>query len=158
MKKIRIITGGQSGVDVAALRAAYLAGIATGGYAAKFWQTEDGPNPVLAEFGLTEWPVPGYPARTEANVDLADAVLLIGKLDSPGSKLVLGLCRKKGKMLRSFEFPSVSRVADVIRTMLPEGGALMVCGNRESVSPGITVAVMEILRDAFTLLAAEGAA
>jgi Circularly permutated YpsA SLOG family len=63
----KIVSGGQTGADQAGLRAARAAGIETGGWAPKGWDTEDGPAPWLEDFGLIECPVTGYPARTEAN-------------------------------------------------------------------------------------------
>ena len=42
-----VISGGQTGVDQAALRAARTAGIPTGGFAPLGWSTEDGPAPWL---------------------------------------------------------------------------------------------------------------
>lgn len=73
----KIVSGAQSGVDQAALTAGVLLGIATGGWAAQGWMTEDGPRPDLAEFGLKECSRPGYPARTEMNVRDSDATLII---------------------------------------------------------------------------------
>lgn len=52
----RVISGGQTGADQAALRAARACGIPTGGWAARGWLTEDGPAPWLAEWGLAECP------------------------------------------------------------------------------------------------------
>jgi hypothetical protein len=76
----RVISGGQTGVDQAALRAARACGIATGGWAPLGWLTE-GPldeeghpfpktvaSPWLAEWGLVECDEPGFRARTVANV------------------------------------------------------------------------------------------
>ena len=60
----KIISGGQTGVDAAALRAAKAVGIPTGGTAPKGWLTEDGPAPWLAEYGLVESDSPFYPPRT----------------------------------------------------------------------------------------------
>lgn len=51
----RVISGGQSGVDQAALRAARAAGIPTGGSMPRGFLTEDGPRPDFAElYGLVE--------------------------------------------------------------------------------------------------------
>jgi hypothetical protein len=88
----KVISGGQSGVDVGALRAAKACGLETGGTAAQGWMTEDGPAPWLAtEFGLVECSEPGYPARTRANVVAADLSLLIGDDTSPGSRLLISI-------------------------------------------------------------------
>jgi len=60
-----IVSGGQTGADQAGLRAAKAAGIETGGWAPHGWTTEKGPAPWLADYGLAECPIPGYPARTD---------------------------------------------------------------------------------------------
>lgn len=52
----RVISGGQTGADQAALRAARACGIPTGGWAPRGWLTEDGPSLWLAEWGLVEMP------------------------------------------------------------------------------------------------------
>ncbi len=52
----RVISGGQTGADQAALRAARAAGIPTGGWAPLGWKTEEGPAPRLA--GLRPWHYP----------------------------------------------------------------------------------------------------
>ena len=49
---LTVISGGQTGVDQAALRAARSCGIPTGGWAPRGWLTEDGPAPWLADYGL----------------------------------------------------------------------------------------------------------
>ena len=74
----KIISGGQSGVDQAALFAATLLSLSTGGFAAQGWQTESGSAKELLEgYGLKECARPGYPARTEANVRASDATVII---------------------------------------------------------------------------------
>jgi hypothetical protein len=85
-----VISGGQTGVDQAALRAARAAGMPTGGWAPRGFLTEDGPAPWLAGWGLKESARPGYPARTGLNVRQSDATLLFdgggpgGRADGPG--------------------------------------------------------------------------
>ena len=74
----KIISGGQTGADQVALRAARAPGVPTGGWAPKGWLTEDGPAPWLADFGLAECPEPGYSARTLANVRDSDVTLRFG--------------------------------------------------------------------------------
>lgn len=60
MTLTKIISGGQTGVDQAALRAARDLGITTSGTAPLGWITEDGPAPWLADFGLIEADWLGY--------------------------------------------------------------------------------------------------
>ena len=74
--KFTVISGGQTGVDQAAIRVARSLGLATGGNAAKGWATEAGPVPWLADYGLVDCGL-GYSARTRLNVDAAHATLIL---------------------------------------------------------------------------------
>lgn len=93
----KVISGGQIGVDIAALRAAKRAGLETGGYAPKGFRTKDksGSNSELGSvYGLTELVSPKYPPRTEMNVVNSDATMLIAKdITSPGERLTTRLIR-----------------------------------------------------------------
>ena len=80
----KALSGGQTGVDQAGLRAARAAGIPTGGWAPLGWLTEDGPAPWLADFGLIECPARGYPARTRRNVLDSDGTVWFGSCDTAG--------------------------------------------------------------------------
>lgn len=74
----KVISGGQTGVDRGALKAACDLGIPTGGFAPKYWLTENGPDPNgLKFYGLTEYLLSGYPARTRANIEAAHATLIL---------------------------------------------------------------------------------
>ena len=133
----RVISGGQTGVDQSALRAATAAGIPTGGTPPHGWATEDGPAPELDVFGLVECDEPGYPARTRANVRVADGTLWIGDPSSPGGRLTIGTARQLGRPLLVVE-AGTTTPADV-RAWIVEAGIriLNVAGNRESTEPGI---------------------
>lgn len=95
---LKVISGGQTGVDQSALVAASYFGFATGGLMPKGFATEKGPNPELAKrFGLTESESPHYDHRTRENVRVADAIIVIDGNPppalSPGSKLVFQAAR-----------------------------------------------------------------
>lgn len=94
----KVISGGQTGVDQAALRAAKACGIPTGGYAPKDYMTEDGPSPWLADFGLIALTVSDYPRRTKANVVEAGFVVVIDTHLPPnrsrGTDLVIRLTQR----------------------------------------------------------------
>ncbi len=76
----KIISGGQTGVDRAALDVALKLGIPHGGYIPKGRIAEDGPLP--KKYHLQEMPTDSYEARTEKNVQDSDGTLIIvrGKL------------------------------------------------------------------------------
>jgi hypothetical protein len=82
----KIISGGQTGADRAALDAAINVEVAHGGWIPKGRLTEDGPLP--AEYNLQEMPTKNYSKRTEQNVIDSDGTLILshGKLTG-GSKL-----------------------------------------------------------------------
>jgi Circularly permutated YpsA SLOG family len=145
----RVISGGQTGADQAALRAARSVGIPTGGWAPLGWLTEDGPAPWLAGFGLVECPEPGYPARSRANVRDSDATLWFGSIDSRGfvttHDAALVLMRPFLIVYRGATRPSQ------VRGWLAKANVrvLYVAWNRESVSPGIGERVERFLVGVF---------
>ena len=62
---LKIISGRQTGVDIAALRAAKCMGLQTGGWMPMGFRTLDGPHPEYAEeFGMFAHRASNYSART----------------------------------------------------------------------------------------------
>jgi hypothetical protein len=157
--RLTITSGGQTGADQGALRAAWSRGVPTGGWAPARWVTEAGPAPWLGEvYGLRECPEPGYTARTLANVRDADALLWFGNPYSPGGRLTLGLLADC-HIIPHFVVIHTSTPADVADwltgTVFPgeEEVRLLVAGNRESGSPGIGERVESFVRGVLDLLA-----
>lgn len=140
---LRIITGGQTGVDQAAWRGARLAGMPTGGLMPRGFATEDGPRPDFAAIYGAEESASADPAvRTAANVAAADATLIL--IAGPvgfGTALTLAECCRHGRPNRIVELgrpeapDSPAAVADWVR----EQGChtLNIAGDRESTRPGI---------------------
>jgi predicted Rossmann-fold nucleotide-binding protein len=62
----KIISGGQTGADRAALDTAIEKGIPHGGWIPKGRKTEDGTLP--EQYNLQEMPTTSYPKRTEKNI------------------------------------------------------------------------------------------
>lgn len=140
----RVISGGQSGVDQAGLRAARALGIPTGGFAPEGWKTEDGPAPWLAEFGLTALPGADYPERNRRNVGAADATLVVYQgysgLSSRGTDLTIQNCLDAGKpyILLNAAWTTVEPLLKVAREIVEIDPAMVnIAGNRESKFPGI---------------------
>ena len=155
MTIMKIISGGQTGVDIAARRAASAEGIPTGGFCPKGWRTELGPQAeLLQSFGLREHASEDYPARTRANVESADCTLILSDEMDGGSQLTAELCVRLKK-----PFLPVSRhqiVADETEMVVGWLAAVPhdivnVAGNRESKSPGIEAEAETFLRRVFAL-------
>jgi hypothetical protein len=155
----KIISGGQTGVDQAALRAAKACGIPTGGWAPKGWRTEDGPAPWLADFGLREHASADYPDRTRANVGDAGLTLVLVARESDldrGTALTLRLARASrdrgiGHYVSVMSHPgAVERCRDALKWFAVGGGVVVnVAGPRESESPGIGETAEKFSREVF---------
>lgn len=154
----RIIAGGQTGCDQAAILTANALNYETGGWAPLGFRTESGPAPWLADFGLTEWHTDNYIDRTVANVARADATVIFGKR-SVGSNRTEESARRQGRPCLWIPVT----VDDRLRLPIVRHGSwkdlawflskndvrtLNCAGNRESVMPGIQEAVSEFLMEA----------
>jgi hypothetical protein len=147
----RVVSGGQTGADQAGLRTARNAGIETGGWAPKGWDTEDGPAEWLADFGLTECSTPGYPPRTAANARDSDGTLWFGSTDSSGYRATINACQRFGKPYLIVE-DGTTRPSHVIEWMTTHRvSVLNVAGNRESKNPGLGERVEAFLSRVFAL-------
>jgi hypothetical protein len=135
---LKIVSGGQSGVDRAALDAALACGLRIGGWCPAGRRAEDGLIP--ARYPLVETPSPRYPQRTAWNVRDSDAtlVLTLGELDS-GSRLTAEVAQRLGKPCIIATLDSYPHLIE-LPERLPFGAAelvLNVAGPRESRCPGI---------------------
>jgi len=94
----RVISGGQTGADLAGLWVGKLLGLETGGTAPGEFMTLDGPKPELGRnFGLVEGPA-GYRDRTRTNVNDADVTLIFSRnMASPGTVLTVNSAIKAHK-------------------------------------------------------------
>ncbi len=134
---LRIVSGGQTGVDRAALDAALALGLAVGGWCPHGRLAEDGVIP--GRYPLLETESSKYPVRTARNVADSDATLILarGPLDS-GSKLTADLARRMRKpftviALDAHDAPEKARAW--LAAASPR--VLNVAGPRESKQPGI---------------------
>ena len=144
----RIISGGQTGADRAALDVAIRLGIPHGGWIPKGRLAEDGP--IHERYRLQEMPTESYPARTEQNVIDSDGTLIIarGQLTG-GSDYTRKMTLKHRKQLLGIDlnltdhYDAASLIASWIK--LQKVDTLNVAGPRASKDP-------EIYRDVVTIL------
>ncbi len=153
----RVISGGQTGVDRAALDAALQAGWSVGGWCPLHRRAEDGRIPPA--YPLKETPARSYAVRTEWNVRDSDGTLVL-VLDeiSSGTQLTISAAGRLGKPCRieylrgpqggavagrlpltDGSFPSLAeRVAGVVEWLRREDiRVLNIAGPRGSSSPEV---------------------
>ncbi len=147
----RIVSGGQTGVDCAALDAAIELGIEHGGWCPRGRRAEDGVIP--ARYQLRETAEEDHAVRTERNVlDSDGTVLLTRGAPAGGSALTATLARQHGRPLLHVDLADTPDPVARVRAWLSSRGIerLNVAGPRESDAPGIADEVRALLRDALT--------
>lgn len=137
----KVISGGQTGADRAALEVAAERGVATGGTAPKGYLTERGPDPSLAAFGVVEHASEKYPPRTYANVRDSDGTVWFGLGDSRGHRCTMkAVDYYKKPFLMNPDALTLRKWAAEHRVRV-----LNVAGPRASTMPGVTVLVKSVL-------------
>jgi hypothetical protein len=151
----RIVSGGQTGADRAALDVARSRGIAYGGWCPRGGRAEDLLNPpgLLDVYpDLRPTPLADPAQRTAWNVRDSDGTLIVvarTPWSSPGTDLTARLARELGRPLlivATDDPAAVDRVAPFVSALGPDA-TLNVAGPRESQSPGIYPACRRLLDD-----------
>lgn len=145
----KIISGGQSGADIAALKTASRLGIKTGGYAPLNYMTEYGSDYELKKYGLIESKSSFYPIRTKLNIDNSDGTIVFRYKPSLGTDCTIGYAQtkqwKKGVESYNSKYKPIciinskddSENIKKIRKFIEDNkiNILNVAGHRESGSP-----------------------
>ena len=147
LKIFRVVSGGQTGADRAALDAAIACGVPHGGWCPKGRRAEDGPIPT--KYSLREMETDSYSERTKANVADSDLTLIFshGPLTG-GSLLTQQFAEELGKPCvhidLSGEFQTLEEKLSRFGNSHREGGVVLnVAGPRASGDPQIYDAVYE---------------
>jgi hypothetical protein len=152
---LKVISGGQTGVDRAALDAAMELGLEVGGFCPKGRRAEDGRIPSEYDF-LIEMASRNYLVRTERNVVEADGTLILfpqrkGRLPTGTdyTRKFMNRHSKHGMIieLETADDLTVDRVKEWIRGK--EISVLNVAGPKESGTPGIHDQSMSFLLKVF---------
>lgn len=132
----KIVTGGQTGVDRAALDAAMAADVPVGGWCPRGRRAEDGP--IDPRYPLRETPSAAYAQRTAWNVRDSDGTLvLVRAVPAGGTALTVEEAHRHNKPLLH-EKPSRAAVEVIAQWIDTHAIAtLNVAGPRESEAPGI---------------------
>jgi hypothetical protein len=148
---LKIISGGQTGVDRAALDFAMEHGLEQGGWCPRGRRAEDGRIP--DRYCLVETPESAYAARTERNVIDSDATVVFS---APGE--IRGGTLLTVRLAREHEAPLLHLTADMptseaaarLNAFIREHRVrvLNVAGPRASQEPGIVAFVWDVLAQA----------
>ncbi len=156
----RIRSGGQTGVDRAALDAAVLAGLIYEGWCPKGGLAEDSFKPpgLLIKYPcLRETPSPDPKQRTEWNVrDSALTVVLVphGQFCSPGTNFTIACAKKLGKrcmIIHYLDAHAQERLTQIIAS-LNEDVSVNISGPRESEHNAAYALCLALLTRAFGAL------
>ena len=152
LRVTRIVSGGQSGVDRAALDFAIAHGFSYGGWCPKGGWAEDFPDSpgLLARYpGLRETPDRDTQQRTESNVRDSDATLVLTRVDtsSPGTSVGIAATNTYAKPHLIVDIDAPDPAARIRAWLLenPDIRILSIGGPRESESPGIYRAALAVL-------------
>jgi hypothetical protein len=140
----KIVSGGQTGVDRAALDAAAKAGIRAGGWCPRGRLAEDGP--IAPSYPLIETPSEEYDVRTKWNVRDSAGTLIISPEPLSGGTLLTSQIALEFKKPLLIVHPSdccLDRIRQWIE--LNQIKTLNVAGPRESQSKGIYNAALSLL-------------
>lgn len=147
----KVISGGQTGADIAGIDAALSVGLDYGGSIPKGRKTEQGT--LLERYNkIIELETTSYPKRTEFNVANSNATLIFtyNKLGA-GSALTVKMAKKHGKpylhinLQKKTDGEAVKEVSEWLDKVKPS--VLNVAGSRESTAVGIYQRVYSILKD-----------
>ncbi len=142
---MHIISGGQTGVDRAALDVALAFGLPCGGWCPRGRGAEDGPLP--ARYPLMETPSDDPAERTRWNVRDADGTLILVRYTISGGTALAAACAEQmGKPLRIVDLDRPPAFTEIL-TWLSGAGitVLNIAGPRESERPGIQAEAMRFL-------------
>ena len=141
----KIISGGQTGVDRAALDVALALGIPHGGFCPLGRRAEDGR--IEDVYQLTETESPEYKVRTERNVLSANATLILCRgTPTGGTRFTQRMAVRHRRPLVVIDLSSRPSRLQIVDWLVQHGqGVLNIAGPRQSQSPGIGEEVREFL-------------
>jgi len=149
MRVEKVVSGGQTGADRAALDVAIELGIPHGGWCPQGRRAEDGP--IAARYLLQETKSADHAVRTQWNVIESDATLILylGPI-SGGTELTRKLARRHSRPCLLVDLEDPLDAAEVRHWLTDHRvRVLNVAGPRESTCPGIGNCTEQFLRQVF---------
>ena len=142
----KVVSGGQTGVDRAALDTALELEIPCGGWCPKGRRAEDGPLDAI--YPLQETPLPRYPQRTEWNVRDSDGTLVLYReILTGGTAYTVELAQQYDRPCLALDLSTHPAQKTIVEwANQHQIHILNIAGSRESGSPGIYQDACELLR------------
>lgn len=157
---IKIISGGQTGVDRAALDVALEHGFSIGGWCPKGRLAEDGLIP--EKYPLVETRSKELHVRTQRNVESSTATLVLTRgAPTGGTRFTVEVAEsmRRPHLVVSLSDPNVDPVQTILQWIdQVKPRVLNVAGPRESNCPGIAAEASEVLRVVFRKISANAEA
>ena len=146
--RLKVISGGQTGVDRAALEWAVGHGVPHGGWCPKGRKAEDGVIP--PQFHLVETQSEEYPVRTRLNIRDSDATVIFSERHelSGGTRETFEMAHEMGKpLLHLLSATTVQEAAARLRSFIDANRVkvLNVAGPRASQAPHVGEFVKAVL-------------
>jgi hypothetical protein len=147
----KVITGGQTGAEEAAWRAARDFGVPTGGWMARGFASAREPSPERQ--GALETLDGDRSDCVERNVHEADATLWFGATTTADAQATVGACHRFGKPCMPV-YPDAAFEPGHVAAWITahQVRSLYVSGNREAAEPGISRVVEQFLGDVLLYL------
>lgn len=147
---MKIISGMQSGADIAGVKVGRALGLEVGGFMPAGFRTERGSRPHYAGLYNAVCTAAGnYQMRTRRNVASSDVTIIFGNISSSGSRLTKNACIENGKPYLHIAMNEKGAAETIVRFLEEhEPRVLNIAGNRESSMPGIESFVRKVLAEA----------
>jgi len=150
----KIISGGQTGADQAALDVAIENDIPHGGWIPKGRMTEEGTLPV--QYQLQEMPTKSYPKRTEKNVLDSDGTVIFTHGTLTGGSLLTrkkALAHDKPFLHLNMNKVGLTEAVNLLKTFIESHGIeiLNVAGSRASKDGKIYAVTFKVVKNAILL-------
>lgn len=147
---VKVISGGQTGADIAGVEAAMMLGVGTGGAMPRGYKTLDGNRPRYNMiYNMYDTASSAYPPRTYENVKNSNGTIrFYTKSDSPGELLTLKALAQYKKPYIDVDFASINptTVKDVKQWIIKNKIKILnVAGNSEQTSRGIENATFRFM-------------
>lgn len=146
----RIVSGGQTGVDRAALDAAMRLGIACGGWVPRGRRAEDGVIP--RRYPMHETETAAYAQRTRRNVRDSDATLILSRgRPSGGTALTVSCAVALGRLHQIVDLQGAPAPLAMREWLIDKAVVVLnIAGPRESSAPGIYAEALAYLEAVLT--------